>query len=177
MNPRSVWVFTLLSAAVVAVDQLVKSAVVRQIGPESVRQERWLFGDWLGLSYAENTGVAFGLMRGRSTLVLALASFVVLAVLALFLSAHRDSMGIWVAGALITGGAIGNVIDRVRFGYVRDFFTVGPWPRFNIADAAITVGIGVAFLATMRDEQKMDRTPIERSPRTENRRVLTDVPE
>jgi signal peptidase II len=175
-NRRSPSIFLLFAAGIVLSDQIVKAVIVRQIGPGSATHERWLRDDWLGLSYAENSGVAFGMLQGHSTLLLAAATLAVLAAIGFYLYAHRRSAGVWFAGALIAGGAIGNVIDRIRLGYVRDFFSVGPWPQFNVADAAITIGVIIALFSTMKEEQNVKRkTPIPHPSSAESRGVVTDV--
>lgn len=167
-----------LAGGVIAIDQGIKSMVARDIGNSQPRHERWLFGDWLGLSYAQNSGVAFGWLRGHSTTLLALSTLVVLAAIGIYVYANRDSAGVLYAGALIAGGAIGNVIDRIRLGYVRDFFAIGPWPQFNVADAAITIGVGVALISSMRKETRSSAvTTVGRSTREANRAVLTDAAE
>jgi signal peptidase II len=175
-NPRPITIYGLLAIGIAAIDQIVKEVIDRQVGQDSVRHERWLVGDWLGISYAENSGVAFGLFRGHSTMLLALATLAVMAAIGGFLYAHRNSAAVLFAGALIAGGSVGNVVDRIRLGYVRDFFAVGPWPQFNLADAAITIGVVIALFSTMREEKKMDRNTLAARARlTENRRAITDV--
>jgi lipoprotein signal peptidase len=58
---------------------------------------------------------------------------------------------------LLLGGAFGNLIDRIRLGYVVDFVAVGVWPKFNVADSAITVGVALLALQLMTDGAKGDR--------------------
>ncbi|MDH5298804.1 MAG: signal peptidase II, partial [Desulfobulbaceae bacterium] len=69
---------------------------------------------------------------------------------------YRSRSPLYVAGiGLISGGAVGNLIDRLRFGAVIDFldfyFKTYHWPAFNVADSAITVGVGLFLLASLRD--------------------------
>ena len=132
------------------VDLLTKAVAMRVVGPGAGRSERWLIGDWLGLSYSENSGIAFGLLRRGSTLVLALAMVAAIMALSAFVWTHRADGRIVLAGALVAGGAAGNLIDRVRFGYVRDFAAIGPWPPFNIADSAITIGALLAAFTLLQ---------------------------
>ena len=105
------------------------------------------------LTYTTNTGSAFGLFPNQ-TLLLVLASFLGIAFLILFYRSHpvpgsflRLSLG------LQLGGAIGNLIDRVRLGRVVDFIDVGVWPVFNIADSAIVVGIGILIWIVLFSKQ------------------------
>lgn len=151
VNTRAV--ATSACIAVVVVDQAVKSIITRQLGPASGSSgEYWIAGDWLGLNYGENSGIAFGLLSGQSTRILLIGAMTVIAVLVALLMTRVVSLSKAVGGALIVGGAFGNVIDRVRFGYVRDFIAVGPWPLFNVADAAITAGVLVTFVFAMRKD-------------------------
>ncbi|RME84191.1 MAG: signal peptidase II, partial [Zetaproteobacteria bacterium] len=100
---------------------------------------------------AHNTGVAFSLLVGAPSWALAVLALAILAwiVHAMIVSSDRIERLLLAA---ITGGAIGNLIDRLRLGYVVDFLDVhiGPyhWPAFNVADAAITIGaIGLTWRA------------------------------
>ncbi len=95
----------------------------------------------MALEYTQNRGAAFGLFTGLAP-VLALASIAVLVVLILHYSRQlQPSLWQTIGVGLIAGGAIGNLVDRVRLGYVVDFVSIGPWPNFNVADAAISIGV------------------------------------
>jgi signal peptidase II len=132
--------FLSVVALVVVLDQLSKL----WIRANSPRIE--LLPGFLDLIYVENYGSAFGLFANQTFLIIAI-SLVSLLIILLFLR-HLSPATIlsMVSIALILGGAIGNLIDRLRFGYVTDFIDIHlqnlfHWPAFNIADAAITVGI------------------------------------
>jgi signal peptidase II len=143
-----------IALVIVALDQLVKVAVAGWIGHGQTTHTRWLLGDWLGFAYAENRGVAFGLLRGQSILELLLVAAAILVALGCFIYTWRRNPLVGIGGGLIIGGAIGNIIDRARFGYVRDFFAVGPWPSFNIADSAITCGVIIIALGVRYGENR-----------------------
>lgn len=140
-------------AVVVALDYVVKWAVVDWLGPSAI-DHRWeLPSQLLAIEYVENSGAAFGLFAGRVWLISALA--IVVAVLFVMLIAtrldgHRVNQ---VAIGLVLGGATGNMIDRIRLGYVIDYIAVGTWPRFNVADSAITLGMALVMLDLIRDDQ------------------------
>ena len=87
---------------------------------------------WLALEYTENRGAAFGLLPGIAP-VLAVATIAILAALLLHY-ARQTRPPLWhtLAVGAIAGGALGNLIDRVRLGYVVDFVSVGAWPNFNV---------------------------------------------
>jgi signal peptidase II len=85
------------------------------------------------------------------------ASFAILTILLLlYLRQARPTH--WQTGAigLISGGALGNLLDRVRLGHVVDFLSLGPWPNFNIADSAITVGVLALIWGLTRRETAFD---------------------
>jgi signal peptidase II len=130
-----------VAAAVLAFDQWTKAVIQSALGPAGSRGSVPVAGDWFLIEYAQNRGVAFGALADRPVLapLLALAMLLALVVYAV----RAASRGPWlVAGiGLVGGGAVGNLIDRLRFGYVIDFVAIGPWPNFNVADAAICVGV------------------------------------
>ena len=102
--------------------------------------------DRLSLTYIENTGSAFGLLANQ-TFLLIIISIAGLLFILLFLRYLSPATTLSIVSiGLIMGGAVGNLIDRLRFGYVTDFIDIRlwsnfHWPTFNIADAALTVGI------------------------------------
>ncbi len=130
-----------LALLTVATDQATKALMTRWIGPSSSDHRYDLLGTVLGFEFVRNTGVAFGLLQGRQWLVSILAIVVLAGFLLAFwreLPSHRL---LQVGVGLIVGGSVGNLVDRFRLGYVVDFIAVGEFPRFNIADSAITVGL------------------------------------
>lgn len=136
----------LTAAAVVLADQLTKAAVVGALG---VGERAEVIGDLVVLWHIRNTGAAFSLFQFEGSLLLFYAVHVVaLGMVAWF---HRSFRGrsawLHVILGLLLGGSIGNLIDRVRQGYVTDFVSVGfgdiRFPTWNIADAGITVGIAL----------------------------------
>jgi signal peptidase II len=142
---------TLVAAAVVILDQATKAAVLAWLPEGGWPAEP--IGGLFSLVLVHNTGVAFGLLQGYSNVLLVLA-LVIVAVLAV--SHHRFSghyLVIRIAVGLQIGGAIGNIIDRVRHGHVIDFFKVGIWPVFNVADSAVVIGVLLLAFELWRDER------------------------
>ncbi len=132
-----------LAAAIVVVDQAAKLAAVHWLrAAESVP-----LTSWLSLTWATNTGGAFGVFDSSTWLLAAVAAVVVVA-LALAAPKLGGSRLMGVAIASVMGGAVGNLIDRVRVGYVIDYIDLHFWPVFNIADIAITVGAALLIVAT-----------------------------
>jgi signal peptidase II len=134
---------------VISLDLISKRLITSELGREGTRSTIQIVGEFIELHYGRNTGVAFGLFSGSSTIAGILVGIAIVPLsLVLFFLAGR---GPWwaVAAGLVLGGAAGNLIDRMGDKSVTDFISVGPWPSFNLADSAITVGalllIGLSF--------------------------------
>lgn len=129
-------------ALVVVADQLSKRAVENSIVPGE--EQKVLPG--ISLVYSRNRGVAFGLQPGSSVGVTVLIA-IALAVLLVYFVRHRSEPWMWLPTGMLFGGAIGNLLDRIRHGGVTDFVKLPlGWPPFNIADASITLGVLILFL-------------------------------
>jgi signal peptidase II len=127
---------------VVALDQLSKHAIERSIVPGEERS----FLPGVELVDTHNHGVAFGFLPGDQLLVTILIGLALVALLSYF-SLHATQPLIWLPTGMLTGGALGNILDRVRHGSVTDFVKLPlGWPPFNLADASITLGVVVLFL-------------------------------
>ena len=123
-------------AAVLIVDQLTKQLVRGSI---ALGESRHLLPG-ITLVRAQNSGIAFSLFTGSEAGVIVVAVLVLTAVLTYF-AFHREQRWMWLACGLIVGGALGNLIDRLRLGMVTDFIKLPDWPAFNVADASITIGV------------------------------------
>ena len=88
----------------------------------------------LRITYARNTGTAFSLFRSHGELLLFLSVLVALFFTIYFIFIEKPKIFMRLFISLVVAGALGNIIDRIRFGYVKDFIDVGFWPIFNIAD-------------------------------------------
>ncbi|HEU4906167.1 MAG TPA: signal peptidase II [Solirubrobacterales bacterium] len=104
----------------------------------------------LSLTLAHNSGVAFGLASGGGAALIALTAIALGFVVALF-ARSPTRPGMWLAVGLLGGGAVGNLIDRVRAGAVTDYIDVLSWPPFNLADVAITLGVVVLALSYLAE--------------------------
>ncbi|MDQ3512573.1 MAG: signal peptidase II [Chloroflexota bacterium] len=136
--------------SVAAIDQVTKVLVTRSLGPGSGRDDVPLLGDLVTLAYTRNTGIAFGFLAGAGA-VLTIGVLALTVAVAIFAWRGRSGMtGERIGVALVLGGAIGNLIDRARLGYVVDFVSAGAWPAFNVADAAITTGVVVVASTLLR---------------------------
>jgi len=138
-----------LAALVLAADQIAKAVIEAQLVPG---QDVDVLGP-LGLTLSHNTGVAFGLAGGAGA-PLVVVTLVALAVVVYLFARNPTRPGMWVAAGLLLGGAIGNLVDRVRADAVTDFIDLPPWPPFNLADMAITAGVVVLVLLYLRDAER-----------------------
>ena len=153
-----------VSLAVVVLDQITKAIVAARIPlHDTIPVIRGFFD----LTHVKNTGAAFGLFASlsspaRATILTAVAGGVFLAVLAWSLTSPVTLTRLQTALALVQGGAVGNLIDRVRFQSVTDFlrFYVDrwEWPSFNVADSAISVGVVLLAWNIWRHPQKEPET-------------------
>ena len=157
-----------LATAVVALDRVTKAMVEAWL--DAYRSVTLVPG-LLDLTYVQNPGGVFGVFKGlepawRSVLftVVPVAAIVLIAVYAWRVPAAQTMTH--VALALILGGAVGNLVDRLRLGYVVDFVDVHwrgwHWPAFNVADSAICVGVGLLLLESLRSPAPAAAEPVRR---------------
>jgi signal peptidase II len=132
-----------LVAGIVAADQITKALVLERFGPNPIEGTSIpISGEWLKLTYIENTGVAFGMFQNFPQIFTVTSILISLGAI-YYYRFHLPSRQplVQLCLGLIIGGAIGNIIDRLRFGYVVDFVHISWFPGiFNLADSAITVG-------------------------------------
>ena len=152
-----------IAALIVITDQLTKQWIMANF---ALHEQQNVIPGIFNLVYVTNTGAAFGLMAGSKNWLRHLF-FVGVAITALIFIIYayghlkRQNKIFTYALGLIGGGAIGNLIDRLRFGSVVDFldFYLGNyhWPAFNVADSAITVGVGLFLLGTLLQHREEKR--------------------
>lgn len=152
--------YLLIVALITGIDQLTKYFVVRELGLyESVEIIPGLFN----LTYITNRGAAFSLLAEvdspwRHYFFLFVGGCAVIALTILWFYTVRESAVQALGIALISAGALGNLLDRIRTGAVVDFldFYFGRyhWPAFNVADSAICLGVAVVLILTMQSKRK-----------------------
>jgi lipoprotein signal peptidase len=139
-----------IAGVVVALDQLTKAWLVANVGQGELRE---VVGDWIRLVYHQNSGALFGLFHDQAILF----GLISLGVIGLIVGYHaRSGRSLYLSVALgfLLGGAVGNLVDRLRLGYVVDFVDIGigdlRFYTFNLADSAISTAIvllvGVALI-------------------------------
>jgi signal peptidase II len=146
-----------LAASIVVVDQITKATALARLIPG----HPYVIADgWLSLTLVMNPGLAFGLLGTLEpawrwlVAALSIVALLVLARVALRVLPTGGPVGVLAVG-LIFGGAVGNLIDRARFGAVVDFVDVywrgWHWPAFNVADSAISVGVALLALRLLTE--------------------------
>jgi signal peptidase II len=139
---RSTGAFLACAAGVVAVDQVTKWLATSRL---YLGQPVPVLGDVVRFTLVHNTGAAFGLFPGSRGPFIVISILAIAVVLYLFLRETYRGLHHRILLGCILGGAIGNLIDRVRLGWVVDFIDVGVgtvrWPVFNVADSAVTLGV------------------------------------
>jgi signal peptidase II len=154
LKKHRIWaVPVFIGCLVIVADQLSKNWVVQNLGPETMTRFIQVIGDTARVAYSHNTGVAFSLLQGMPQ-ILVFTSLAIMAGAIYFYLTQLPNQRLFVQIilGLILGGALGNVIDRVRQGYVVDFIQVGWFPIFNLADSAISVGAVLLMLQFLIEE-------------------------
>jgi signal peptidase II len=148
----------LIAGAIIIFDQYTKTVVRTNLNIG----ETWAPWPWL-MPYArivnwKNYGAAFGMLPILKNLFTGLAIVVSLAIIYYFPQVERKDWWLRLAMELQLGGAVGNLIDRLRQGYVTDFVSLGNFPVFNVADASISTGVAVLVIGMWwkgREEQRI----------------------
>jgi signal peptidase II len=139
-----------LAASVVVVDQVAKGLITRSLAAgESVD----IVGDLVRIVYGQNTGALFGLFKDNAA-AFGIVSLLVVGLIVAYHARAAASLYLTITLGFLLGGAIGNMLDRLRLGYVVDFVDVGIGPTrfytFNVADSAISLAILLLFVAALR---------------------------
>ena len=158
--PQLKWniIFFAVAFLVITVDQLSKWWLQSNFYPGQSVPETGFFR----LTYAQNTGAAFSIFYGKSDIlaVVSIIGVILLLVYAFIIYRHFPFLNTRlnkIALGLILGGVVGNLIDRLWLGFVRDFIDVGPWPVFNTADSATVVGVIIFAFSILLASRNADQ--------------------
>ncbi len=140
-----------VSFFLVLADQAIKIGIARtmQLG-ESIP----LLAGSFHITYIENPGSAFGMFANQRWIFIVAGILVVLAAGVMYRRLSGTGRLVRLGAALLLGGAVGNLIDRIRLGRVIDFLDFRVWPVFNIADIGICVGVACLIYALLHDGEK-----------------------
>lgn len=141
----------IISISVLLIDQILKYII------ETFNTNITIIKGFLNITYVENGGAAWGMLEGHSIVLIAASILVLVLVYNLMFSIKEDKLSNLGFG-LLFGGILGNLIDRVIYGYVRDFISINifkySYPIFNIADSAIVIGIILVLISSIKGDMK-----------------------
>ncbi|MBI4153349.1 signal peptidase II [Candidatus Woesearchaeota archaeon] len=147
---RNRFVLLIIVLVVIISDQLAKLAIRQSL---ALNESTVLIPKVLSLTYITNTGAVFGMFRGMNTVLIAIGIAVVMWLLyhtyTEAQAAENKNLSAFLA--LIIGGAISNIIDRIAYGSVIDFIDFHFWPAFNIADSAVTIGVAAIIVSSLKN--------------------------
>jgi signal peptidase II len=154
-------IFASLAGLVLVLDQLAKAWIVGRLDPGEGMS---VVGDTIRLVYTRNSGALFGLFRDQA-LLFAIVSIGVVGLIVVYHARSGRSLLASVALGLLLGGALGNLVDRLRLGYVVDFVDVGigdlRFYTFNVADSSISLAILLLIIMALRPETAATAKPAE----------------
>lgn len=142
-----------------ALDLWSKWAVFRRL-QETPGQQYSLIDGFVRFILRVNDGAAFSLLRGWTSLLITISSVALVVVIGIFFFAKIQSKLMLFALGCMTGGIIGNLYDRIQYGYVRDFIDVlipvidYPWPTFNVADSLLCIGVGLMIITNLKSQKE-----------------------
>lgn len=108
------------------------------------------------ITYILNPGAAFGMLAYKTSFFVAVSAALILGVVFFYRRIARETLLVKLSLGMVAGGAVGNLIDRIRYGKVVDFLDFRVWPVFNLADTAIVIGVGLLILEIMRRPEQQD---------------------
>jgi signal peptidase II len=142
-----------VAGAAVIADQVTKRIVSSAL---ALGEAKHVVGP-LDIHHVQNSGIAFGLFPGATTIVIALTSMVIAWLLVVFARSGARHPVLPVGLGLVVGGSVSNLADRVRLGHVTDFLDLGFWPAFNLADTFIVVGVALLVGAALIADRPRSR--------------------
>jgi signal peptidase II len=138
----------IITLSILLADQLAKTIISSKL---SLNQSVPLIKGVFHITLVHNSGAAFGMLKGQLLLFIIISVFAVFLIfLALRNGQYKKPFLYNISLALILSGALGNMIDRLRFGYVIDFLDFRIWPVFNLADSAVTIGAVILGWSILR---------------------------
>ncbi|TET37200.1 MAG: signal peptidase II [Dehalococcoidia bacterium] len=146
--------FFLIALIVLALDQVSKFLIRANMSPGQSIPEDGLFR----ITYVTNIGGVFGILSNQAFLILLTTAVGIAAILLYSRYPIFNRMLVKISLGLLLGGALGNLIDRLSFGWVVDFIDLGFWPVFNLADSAIVLGVTLLFyyfIFLVRKEERL----------------------
>lgn len=146
--------FYLIIFIFLLLDQLIKMIVAGNMLPgDSIP----VINDIFHFTYVRNTGAGFGILAGKRYLLIVISSLILIGIF-IYRYHQRDSRLLKFSLGLITAGALGNLLDRIRLSYVIDYLDFRVWPVFNLADVLVCIGTGLFIIYIWRSEGGKNET-------------------
>jgi len=155
-------VLIVIALLVIVLDQLSKHYVVLNLRLGVPWNPIESLSRYVSFTYITNEGAAFGMFPAFGTFFAVIAIIVVIVILLYYRHLSNGQWALNVGLGLQLGGALGNLVDRIRVGHVIDFIDFKVWPIFNVADSSIVVGVAILALSILRDEEKAPQQKISR---------------
>jgi len=140
-------IFSIIISTII-LDQLIKLLIIAKF---QLHQSTPLIKNIFHLTYVSNTGAGFGIFHNNNLLLICI-SIMIIGLLSYLYNKFPDNKLSKISFALIIGGAIGNLIDRIRIGFVVDYLDFKIWPAFNLADSAITIGAIILIILIIKEK-------------------------
>ncbi len=138
MENKKILVISLTALLIVFFDQLTKFLITKNL---KISQSLPIVNNIFHLTFVKNTGAGFGILKGYNVFLILISLIVIGVIFYYFRKIGDKEYFLQLIVGFILGGTIGNLIDRIRLGYVIDFLDFRIWPVFNVADSFVTVGI------------------------------------
>jgi signal peptidase II len=149
----------LIAGLIILLDQSTKYIIRSNLAiGEIYRPDLWIT-QFARIVHWQNTGAAFGMFQSLGNVFMILSMVVSAAIIYYYPQVPPQDWLIRLAMAMLLGGALGNLIDRLYQGYVTDFISVGKFPVFNVADACISMGVVVLFIGMWFQEKEKQASP------------------
>ena len=144
-------ILPIVALITIVLDQITKRIIFTSLGPGGAWAPVPGLERWFSFTLVTNSGAAFGLFPGLGSVFMIVAIVVVVVIAVYYWHMPKGQWLVSVSLGLQLGGAIGNLLDRMRFGYVIDFIDFKLWPVFNLADMSIVIGVGLLALALLHE--------------------------
>ena len=154
----------LIAAAIIVVDQITKALVRQNLALGTSWAPIPAIGEFFRFLYWQNRGAAFGTLQNAGPILSVVRIAIAIFIIAFYQKAEIKDTLSKVALSLMLGGAIGNLVDQFTLGFVTDFVAVGRFPIFNVADSAVTIGVGLMLLDMIIKEKNGSKTDPEVKP-------------
>jgi len=123
--------------------------ILDQITKYFLKDKTFFITNFLKIDYVENTGAAFGVLKGFNLLFIAVAFLVIFLILKYYKEIKDEKAYVHLAVGFLLGSVLGNLVDRIFLGFVRDFIDFSFWPTFNVADTFSTVAVIILVFYTL----------------------------